>query len=224
MKHIFFHQGLGDQIICNGLSRALAENEDITIFAYEHNFKNVSFMYKDNKKINITCLPQEEYDPNFIIKKYSKYDGFINASMYSQTKVINCENWDEIFYQLTNVPFQNSWNKFYYTRNMDHENELFNKLNPNNKKIAIIHPRASDNVNRIDYSKIHKDLVQIEIDKQYSFFDYGLLIEKAEEVHCVNSSFLHFADRIQTNGKLFFHKNYKIRGLDNFSLKKEWLT
>lgn len=225
MKYIFFHQGLGDHIICNGLSRTLAENEEITIFCKEHNFKNISYMYKDNNNIKIISLNANEEDPSFVINKYSKYDGFINASSYLQTQRINCKNWNEIFYKLSKIPFENSWDKFSYIRDEYNENELFNKLNPDNKKIAFIHAYGSDGINRIDYKKINQNLFQIEANKKDDyFFDYGLLIEKAEEIHCVNSSFLHFIDRIKTNGKLFFHKNHIPRGMDNFSLKKEWLT
>ena len=49
------------------------------------------------------------------------------------------------------------------------------------------------------------------------------LIEEAQEIHCIDSSFIHLVERSETKAKLFFHniKNNKIKGA-NLELVKNW--
>ena len=51
-----------------------------------------------------------------------------------------------------------------------------------------------------------------------NIFYYVNLIKDATEIHCVNSSFLHLVDRVDTKAKLFYHDNRK--GVLKF--KKNW--
>lgn len=179
-------------------------------------------MYRDESKIKIITLLKEEENPEFLITKYSDSFDLINASAYLNKKYIAGCSWDESFYKRAGVSFEHSWKSFYIERDIDAEEKIYKKLNPNNQDYIIIHSTGSDGVNRIDYSKISKDLLKIEIDKQIDFFNYMLLIENAKEVHCVNSSFIHLVDRIHTKGNLFYHKNYKKRGNDIFIQRKKW--
>ena len=55
-------------------------------------------------------------------------------------------------------------------------------------------------------------------DKFKNIFLYNDLIKNAKEIHCVNSSFLHLVERVDTSAKLFFHN---IRGGRVF-LKNNW--
>lgn len=179
-------------------------------------------MYRDEPKVKIVLLSKEEENPDFLIRKYSNDFNFINVSGYSNKKHIAGCSWDESFYKRAGVSFDHSWESFYIKRDIEAEEKTYKKLNPNNQNYVIIHNAGSDGVNRIDYSKISKNLLNIEIDKQIDFFNYILLIENAKEVHCVNSSFIHLVDRIQTKGDLFYHKNYKKRGNDFFTQRKKW--
>ena len=46
MIYIYHHLGLGDHIICNGLVRFLQKKHNqVSLFCYQHNIENVSFMY-----------------------------------------------------------------------------------------------------------------------------------------------------------------------------------
>ena len=89
---------------------------------------------------------------------------------------------------------------------------------------VLIHNADSANVDRIDYSKISEKYKKIFVEKSETIFDYGLLIAKAKEVHCIDSSFKHLVDSIPTMGKLFYHKNYKPRGSSEHNQKKNWIT
>jgi hypothetical protein len=67
--------------------------------------------------------------------------------------------------------------------------------------------------------QIKHDLI-IGPDARFKFFDFISILESAEEVHCVNSSFLHLVDRIKTNGKLFYHSCRN--PIDMITLRKNW--
>ncbi len=179
-------------------------------------------MYRDEPKIKILTLSKQQENAESLIRHYSSNTNFINASAYLNNKIISNCNWDESFYKRLEVPFEHSWESFHVERKIDSEKKIYTELNPDNKEYAIIHASGSDGVNRIDYSKISKRLLLIETDRKISFFDYTLLIENAKEIHCVNSSFIHLVDRINTNGELFYHKNYKRRGNDIFTQRKRW--
>ena len=51
-----------------------------------------------------------------------------------------------------------------------------------------------------------------------NLFLYKDLIRDAKEIHCINSSFLHLVDRVDTNAKLYYHD---VRG-GIIKLKKKW--
>jgi hypothetical protein len=65
----------------------------------------------------------------------------------------------------------------------------------------------------------------IEIKPSYTnnIFDYLKLIELSDEIHCIDSSFIHLIDSVKTNGKLFYHKNVKVRNIsESHTQIKKW--
>ena len=62
MIYIFSHLGLGDHIICNGIVRYYSEiYEKVFVFVRQHNFSNVSYMYRDNPNI-IPIVAGDEFE------------------------------------------------------------------------------------------------------------------------------------------------------------------
>jgi hypothetical protein len=148
--------------------------------------------------------------------------GFGNVNEITQKYNVG---WDESFYKQINIPFKERWDSFYILRDFKREDKLYDKLNPNNKKFALVHSSGSDGVNRINYEVIDKDLMVIEIKPSYTnnIFDYLKLIELSDEIHCIDSSFIHLIDSVKTNGKLFYHKNVKVRNVsESHTQIKKW--
>ena len=56
-----------------------------------------------------------------------------------------------------------------------------------------------------------------------NIFLYRNLIENANEIHCIDSSFLHLVERVDTSAKLYYHnvKNLDTKGA-NMKLIKNW--
>jgi hypothetical protein len=222
MIYIYHHLGLGDHIICNGLVRSLIKNNlEYTLFVRPQYLNSVKYMYND-----LTNLSFKEGCDNSINNFLYSIDvhnqiriGFIQApENYS---------WDEYFYIQKNISFINRWEMFKIDRDFYKEDELLNKLNPENSKFALIHNAGSDGNDRIDYSKIDPTLKIIKVSPEHTdnIFSYLGLVYRAEEIHCVESCFNVLVDSLDVNTKLFYHKNHNRRSVEKnqHKLKKQWI-
>jgi hypothetical protein len=203
--YIHHHLGMGDHIICNGMIREICKDYDnVNLFVKRNNLINVSFMYRDSNKINLIPI-HDDFD---IYENYKNYEilqiGFSNLGRLMGHFNIG---WDEAFYKQLDIDFTKRWDSFYVMKDLDSENKLYEKLNPNNDKFCIIHSNGSDGVDRINYDEVNPNLLKIIINPSYTnnIFDYYKLINEAEQIHCVDSSFLHLSDSIPTRGELFYH-------------------
>lgn len=204
---ILIHLGLGDAIICCGLIRHYAEQyEKVKIPVYSHNYNTVAFMFRDNKKIELHPVESsQQADDSFNGKDC------IRLGFYSK-QPFNRNEFDIEFYRQANVPFENRWNKFHVI--MEERT-----VSIDDRPTAFVHE---------DFGRsflIRKELVKLPIItpiKGGRFFDNYSMMKNCEEIHCINSSFLHFWDSIPhlEGQKLFYHK-YARKG-DEPKLKKAW--
>lgn len=202
MKYLYHHLGLGDHIICNGLVRSLVTTEDYyRLIVKEHNLGSVRFMYRDLK--NLECVPvRNDLEANYLLSRVDP--NRINTYMIGFSINPNIR-WDELFYRQMGIPFEYRWSKFYLERDHDSEIQLYQKLNPNDEKFVLIHnfgsgPRRFNN----DYPK--NDLKKIFVEKiTDNMFDFLTLVDKAEEIHCIESSFQCLVDSLNLNKKLYYH-------------------
>ena len=87
------------------------------------------------------------------------------------------------------------------------------------KDFQLVHSQ-SDNV---PYAlNISKELDAIYVEKESDIFNniflYIDMIKTAKEIHCVDSSFIHLVERIDTDATLYYHTN---RNSITY-LKKDW--
>ncbi len=204
MLTIIHNLGLGDHIVCNGLVRYYAKTQKIGLFCKNKNYINVSQMYNDD---NVVIQPVCNNTYSSDIKPKTPYLRIGNLQ--------NEEGWDKQFYAQADLDFQLSWDLFKCCRNIEKENEIFRLLNPENRSYIFVHDTSiGQNVPKI---KLKGFIIKPE---KYNFFDYLKIIEYADEIHCVNSSFIHLTDRVKTNGKLYYH-TYNLP-IDSMTLKKNW--
>jgi len=215
MNYIYHHLGLGDHIICNGLVRTIISgDENYSLFVKPHNFETVKFMYRDLKNITL-ILGDDKFCLEFLKDKENKI--IIGFGSNSE------KSWDEYFYFQHNVDFLNRWDSFNVIRDFDRENLLYDKLNPNNEDYILIHSKGSDNIDRINYSVFNKEIKQIFVEKHTNnIFDYLTLVERAKEIHCIESSFQVMVDSFDLNNNLYFHNNKNSRGFQH-KIKNKWI-
>jgi hypothetical protein len=224
--YIYHHLGLGDHIILNGLIRNLIKDDGLYfLFCKKHNVKNVEFMYRDIKNLRLISIDTDTDVINFLNK--NKINNLIKIghdNLEFFKRFYSC-TWDEAFYRQMNVDFEERWNSFYYERDIKSENILYELLNPTNDKFVLIHNIDSTGTDRIDYTKINLPYKKIFVEKPHAIFDFGKLVDMAEEIHCVDSSFKHIVDSIPTKGQLFYHKYYNAKHgeSENHQHKKNWI-
>lgn len=218
--YIYHHLGLGDHIICNGLVRNFANNNhSVSLYCKFHNIPSVSVMFQDLKNLNIVGVNNDEE-----IRSNPQQNTIISGIGIGGQSYDDCL-WDESFYRNVNLNFDLSWSNFSYKKNINEDNLLFDHL-VQSAPYAFVHDTGSDGISRIDYTKINPRLPIVRPSEKHksNIFAYAKIILMAAEIHCINSSFIHLIDRIDTTGTLFYHKNIKLRPYSNFKLKKSWIV
>lgn len=128
------------------------------------------------------------------------------------------------FYKMAGIELEKKWDSFFVLRDKQREEDLF-------KKVCISLPYAfiHDDVRYpIDLKKITSALSWVKPDTTLTdnIFDWGTLIERAEEVHVIDSSFMFLVDCLEcTNPKqrLFVHRYARQNAPWNMPLlKKRW--
>jgi hypothetical protein len=209
MKYILTHLGLGDAIICNGLVRHFANKfGSVILFVDSSYVRNIKHMYRDNE--NIKFFPVKHYNDAIRISReiINKKDlivvGYEKLSFYKNSK------FDEAFYLGCGLKFENRFTNFKFVRDLEREEKLYNRLNPNNEKYIFTH--------NVDLSKVRSDLKIIENPEDSLIFDTIKLLENAEEIHVMESSVKCLINSYKLDKpKLFYHQYVREYGEYNNS-------
>jgi len=247
--YILHHLGLGDHIACNGLYRHLAKNYDELILPVKkHNYDSLKRMLSDVPNINFKTLSQSNLTPeqemigyqNIFMKMTelrfgASFGEIIKLGQYKKDFTVTDKcRFDEAFYNQAGYPFRESWNNFFVKRDRNLEKKVFNELcgEGNEGKYIFLHedPSRKDVINRSLIKDLNKSrIITPCLKKQHTlgsfndinFFDYRYILENAKEIHCIESSFSIFIDRIQTKAKKYLHI-YTRYGQFPPTLKNNW--
>ena len=218
---IHHHLGLGDTIICNGLINYLTNYKGFKCYlpVKNNNYEMINYLYKDNKKLKTFKISNENRD--FAINNYSIENNLqILKVGFEKTKN---HNFNTHFYHQLYLPYRYSYKYFYLPEDPIKSEELkkyhLEKYNVKNDKYVLIHSESSlKNYNL----KITTEHIKIFVEKKTDIFNniflYKELILGAEEVHCINGSFLHLVDRVNSKSKLYYHNVRR----NNLFLSRKW--
>ncbi len=225
---VFHHLGLGDHIMCNGLVNYVSMKKKIHLVTVKKNYQNINKLYENNLNVSILTLP-ENFDyihlseiQEFLIDHAKKKDLKILKLGYDYWKK-NLTYYDTPYWQLGLNYDEHSYK--YFNLRID-KNILkkvsLNILEENNieNEFLLVHNESSQGVMDIPRLKQEKNVIYInsKTNDRGSIFNLLDLIYRAKEIHCINSSFLHVVDRVESQGKLFYHHNRASKT----RLKKEW--
>lgn len=221
---IYHHLGLGDHFICNGMVRYLTKIKNpskVYVPTWEHNISTVSQMYSDDERIS--CLPV----------LYEVSGGFFHCREQDAVNMRNSElikvgfekcrmdgNWDISFYDSVGISFDVRWDYFQINRNTDRERKLENIVGVHHEeKFILVHDESSAGKIPI---RISSDNRVIKVTKLTdSMLDWCGLIERAEEVHCIDSSLIHLAQGMNVKSGVF-HYTGRVDSTCTFVLKTGW--
>tara|TARA_B100000902_G_C27313389_1_gene919783 strand:- start:1181 stop:1948 length:768 start_codon:yes stop_codon:yes gene_type:complete len=208
---LYHHLGLGDHIICNGLVNYLSENyfKKINLITNKKFKKSLSYLYRNNENINLVEVDLD-YDNNADTDVFD----FANKRNLQILKI----GWDKVgktrffkaFYKQLGLPYNYSYRYFYIDRDYEKEKKLEKHLleyyEANGSKYNLIHSEASKGNFELKIENNNRNVfVTKESDIFNNLFLYYSIAEKAEKIHCINSSFVHFVDRIKVNSELIYH-------------------
>ena len=219
--------GLGDQIICNAITRHYSKlYKSVFLFVHERNIPSVSFMYRDLK--NLKFIPLKEGsnwndEMNFInsFKLINRSDDHMEIGFnYLNNSSLT---FDKAFYEQIKIPFEKRFEEFYVKRDFEAEKTLFNKLNIKEKEYILVCNLASSGILDINFLKHTKypDAKIVYLEKlTNTIFDWIYTGINALEIHSVDSAFSIMIDSFQLNNDLYL---YTVRSADNYAfLKNDW--
>jgi hypothetical protein len=195
---IHHHLGLGDHFVCNGLVRFIIDKnnyEQYYIPAKEHNFSTVKEMYSDLNNVEVVSV---KTDNDVIHIKPGSYIKRIGFEYMDYSK-----KFDKAFYDQLNLPLSVKRTYFKINRNSKKEQRCYDHYAPLEKYI-FVHDKTSAGEYNL---KIETNLPIVKPEGfDFTLTDYLKLIEDAEEVHCLDSSFSNMIDLSTTRSNLFFHE------------------
>ncbi len=214
--YLDWHLGLGDAIICNGLVRWLARENPgrhIVIPCYQnHNTSAVSQMFADlthwrgDVGPSVFVVPDTNPPPHGCLLLPI---GMNNPGWGTVTP------FDRAFYAFAGVPFDAKWDLF-------HIPESNTELPPPDYRYALLHEDRARGF-AIDRSRIKDILIHsVTPGKTPRISDWRHWIANAAEVHVIDSSVMHLAELLPTNGKLFYHKYARPNAADDAIFRKAW--
>jgi hypothetical protein len=205
MKYIYHHLGLGDHIVNNGMVRHLYKKYDaITLFSYKHNVKNVQYMYRDLEKFQVIGV-ESDSQADFYISNNNL--DCLKIGFSDLSDVMPKLPFDKAFYKLAGLDFSVRFDEFYFERDLEKEKEVLNILNPTGEKYIFIHDDSFRGFS-IDMSRIKTEYKVIMNDKRFNVFDYITLIENAEEIHFMQSSFKELMCSYELKKPTLYQHNY----------------
>jgi hypothetical protein len=206
MKYIHTHLGLGDHFNTNGLIRHYCEiYDEVTTFAKHHYFEQVKFMYRDLPNLLVVSIGGDGQAQQYVIEKGGYPHDYIRVGHEKLSR--DYKTFDESFYAGENLPFEYKWSKFFLSRDFEKETEVYNELNPENEPYIFCHS--------VDINRVRQDLKIINNDSRFLVTDFIKILENAEEVHVMQSSFKDLICCIKLDKPKCFLHNY-VRGYDSW--------
>lgn len=227
---IYHHLGLGDHFMCHGIVREYCKKYDrVALFCYPHNYPTVSFMYRDLS--NLTIIKSDDASAKRLIEENSSQPP---EAQYDEIKIIGFQNLNRTdgiplewqFYKIAGIPFEKKWSSFFIKRDFNREQTLFEKVAPKEEYLFVHEdiPRKYE----IKRELLNENCAIFTPRKEFTdnLIDYCTIIEKAKEVHVIDSSFMFLIDCLPYHNpdqKLFIHRYARENNEWQLPiLKKDW--
>lgn len=196
--------GLGDAVICVGLVRTLAERgQQMVLPVYHRNHASVAAMFSD--------LPNVMFQP---VHDDTNFPGALSIGLHNPEFGSGPGSFDQEFYRLAGLNFDLRWSAFKLPDTIK-ETQLELPREP----YALIHQRkdvgAIVQSKRVD-PKLKKVFV---LPLTPRITDWVKMIAGAEEIHCIDSSFVHLVESVPSKGNLFYHEYARP---SYFQRRKDW--
>ena len=209
---IHHHLGIGDHFDCSGMVRYLLEEyslDKVYVFSKSNYFSIIDYMYRDEDKIEVVKIDKnlnEHGQVGLFLHRIQPLQflriGFDQYPAGSEAR--DNKNCWEYFYEQVEIPHSVRTDYFYVKRDEDGESTLLKELNPDNKPYLFLHDDA-DRGYHIDMDKVTDGYHIIRNDNTKNIFHFIKVLENADEIHCMESSFKSLIDIYAKTADLYFH-------------------
>ncbi len=200
---VYHHLGLGDHIICLALVRHFAaEHGSVGLMVRRSYLDSVRFMYRDDPAVRFFVVRDDREVEAFLSQWPETRCIRVGHEQLNISKVTFAEN----FYNQYGVDYARRWDGS-IRRDPLREESFFRRVVTQPGPYIFVHedPRRRFG---IDLSRLPKDMhiIHSQPDLTPNIFDYGLVLERAAEIHTIDSSFRHIVDTLNLTGpRLFLH-------------------
>ena len=217
----FIHLGLGDQIICNGIINYISNtlNKKVFLPVKDNHLRQISFLYSENSNVSI-----------FEVKNETRSQDVINFAKENNVQILKIgyekvkkNPFNTYFYKQLKLPYDYSYKYFSIPKDLTKSNELrehlYNFYKVKSENFILIHSESSYEKYNLEISSSYdKIYINKESDIFGNMFLYEELIKNAKEIHCINGSFFHLVERVDTDADLFYHHQRK----NNMYISSKW--
>lgn len=235
-KYISQHLGLGDHIItCSIVRHYCSLYDEVVLFCLPNLENTIKSLYKDLKNLEIISIQEEMWTgKNTKIENYIRQNGSIEDMITITNAGSGPVPFDIGFYVTQGFDPSFRFTNFYYERDLEDEEYVYQTLNPNNEKYIFVIDDGShytgnnfiipDNRLPSQYKIIKHDKKISFNDKRFVLFNYYKILENAEEIHMVESAFTHFISSIELKKpKIYIHKYLRNGGSSLTSSKNTFI-
>ena len=207
--------GLGDNFLISGMVHYYADRcheMHVPVWPYFH--ESVSTLYQDHPHIRVVGLNPFDQGENQYVEQH-KLSRILRTNLINW-KIKNFELtplWDLQLYAMHELSYDLRYKNFRLPMHVEGSEELYQKLS-GGEPYVLVHRRTSNHPDGIPFNlqsfRLHNrlpDVKIIEIDPSITtnMMHYVKLIQCAEEIHCVPSSFHCLVDSMDTKARLYFH-------------------
>ena len=205
--YVHHHLGLGDHIVCNAIVRSLHKKHGPVLLAVKkQNYSSVKQLYRD---IDVS-LHQVNCDED-CHAMYQKYPSVIVG--FEDLRRRNTVEWEEAFYAQMGMDYSERFTGFHIDRDHDREKALEEEINLP-EEFAFCNTSTSRGCLEIEIdTRMEKIFLE---EKTDNIFDWMGVIEKASEIHTVDSSIFQLIKQLNLKSNKYF---YDVRNL-HFSIPK----
>ncbi|MBP7064275.1 hypothetical protein [Ferrovibrio sp.] len=200
---VYHHLGLGDHIICQALVRHVAaEHGSVGLMVRRSYLDSVRFMYRDDPAVRFLVVRDDREAEAFLDFWPETRRIRIGHENLNISKVTFAES----FYNQLGFDYARRWDGS-IRRDPAREEAFYRRVITQPGPFIFVHedPRRRFG---IDLSRLPKGvpIIRSQLGLTPNIFDYGLVLERAAEIHTIDSSFRHIVDTLNLTGpRLFLH-------------------
>jgi hypothetical protein len=187
---IHHHLGLGDHLVCNALVRRLAAGRRrVGLCCKRRNLDSVAFMYRD--LVQLELLPVD--DDVQAAKLLSAAPEAVRVRIGFEK--LDSRDFVESFYRQAGLDRSLRYEEFHVERDAAREEACFQRLVGNRTRYLFLHDDRSRGF-AIDPGRIDTALPVVRPKGASTIFDYAAIIERATEIHCIDSAFANLVESL----------------------------